>query len=350
MIIRLRAAFGGAASAEAAEAAVGRGMADLLAALDNVIDDDAALRRVWAGPAVSTARAAGQAASRRRLAPFFAGGAAAALAAGAVVAMAILLPGAGPADAKGPAVTTAYVVKRITSALSAADPGEIAQMTVTTRSTGAPGTRSVTTTGEVWSYGDRWRSVTYSAAGYPRYDEGFSTAATYTVVNYRARTWARRPGLGRPAKLAPGTRGCGPVVASLPLLLQPGLPGSGLAAGWQPATVARALHAAISCGSLAVAGRQRVDGVEALKLTSSQDSPISETIWVSPGTYLPVRVVVGPPFGMPGPWQTADISWLRPTAHNLAELTVPVPTGFRQVALAEAVRSISQRTRVWTKG
>lgn len=48
MIRWLRDAFGGGTKREAADAAVGRGMADVLAALDNVIDDDAALRRICA--------------------------------------------------------------------------------------------------------------------------------------------------------------------------------------------------------------------------------------------------------------------------------------------------------------
>jgi hypothetical protein len=49
MIRWLRDAFGGATKREAADAAVGRGMADVLAALDNVIDDDAALGRICDG-------------------------------------------------------------------------------------------------------------------------------------------------------------------------------------------------------------------------------------------------------------------------------------------------------------
>ena len=50
MIRWLRDAFGCGTKREAADAAVGRGMADVLAALDNVIDDDAALGRICAGP------------------------------------------------------------------------------------------------------------------------------------------------------------------------------------------------------------------------------------------------------------------------------------------------------------
>lgn len=71
--------------------------------------------------------------------------------------------------------------------------------------------------------------------------------------------------------------------------------------------------------------RQRVDGIKAIKLTSRKNSLISETIWVSPGTYLPVRVVVRPALGGTGLKQTADITWLPPTAQNLAKLTVPIP-------------------------
>ncbi len=44
--------------------------------------------------------------------------------------------------------------------------------------------------------------------------------------------------------------------------------------------------------------------------------------------------------GTPALRQTADITWLPPTAQNLAKLTVPIPAGFRQVPLIKAVRPI----------
>jgi hypothetical protein len=370
MIRRLRDVFGGGASTQAADAAVGRGMADVLAALDNVIDDDAALRRIYArpdenvpstalgrgaaggacartgapGPTVTAARASGPAASRRRPALLLAAAVAAVLTAGAVAVAAIGLPGAGRGSTKRPAVNAAYVVKRVDSALDAADPAAIAQMTVTTSSATTSGGTTATATTEEWSYGDRWRAVTYSAAGHLLYDQGFSTASVYTVVSYLARTWAHRRGLGRPAKLAPSPRGCESVVTALPLLFAPGLPSGGSSASSLPTTVARDLRAAISCGTLAVAGRQRVDGIEATELTSSPDSPISETIWVSPGTYLPVRVVIRPIPGQPGLRQTADITWLPSAMQNLAKLTVPIPAGFRQVPFAQAVTPLMQHT------
>ena len=77
---------------------------------------------------------------RRRLA-LRSAAAAAALAAGAVALVAVVVPGARHDGTGGPAVSTAYVVKQVNSALSAAEPGEIAHMTVTTVSAMLPGGR-----------------------------------------------------------------------------------------------------------------------------------------------------------------------------------------------------------------
>jgi hypothetical protein len=300
-------------------------------------------------PAGLTRRIARQ--RRRRLA-LRSTAAVAALTASAVALVAVALPGARDNGAGGSAVLAAYVVKRVDSALSATTPVAIAQMTVTTRSA-LPGGTTVTTTSEEWSYGDQWRSVTNSPSGHPVYDQGFNAASVYTLVSYPARAWARQPGLGHPAAQAFDPRSCQPLVAALPLLFQPGLPGIpllfqpglpgiGFSASSPPGTVARDLRTAVSCGTLAVAGRQRVDGIEAIELTSRPGSLISETIWVNPSTYLPVRVAVSAP-GSPLPAETANITWLPPTAQNLAKLTVPIPAGFRQVPLAEAETPILQQ-------
>jgi hypothetical protein len=322
---------------EAGAAAVGK-MLDLPAGKEALLAGSGLVREGTAdlrAPEGMTRRVARQ--RRRRLALSSVAGLAAALTAGAVALATIGVPGAGHNGTARSAITAAYVVKYVDSALSAAEPGQIAQMTVTT--TGSPAILGGTTTAEEWSYGDQWRSVRYSSAAHPVYDEGFSTSSVFTLVNYPARTWARQTGLGRPAALAPqlpGPRGCEQVVAALPWLFLRGLPAPGFSASSLPSTVASALRAAVSCGTLALAGRHRVDGIEALELTSRPHSLISETIWVSPDTYLPVRVVVRPFPGQPVFQQTADITWLKPTAQNLARLTVPIPAGFHQVPLAEA--------------
>ena len=281
---------------------------------------------------------------RRRLALCSVTGAAAALTAGAVALAVVVVP----SQQRTGIELTADVVKRVSSALTAADPGDIAQMSVTTSSASPYGGKTTTTTAEEWSYGDEWRSVTYSSPGHPLYDEGYTGSAgssVYTLVNYSTRSWTKRPGLGRPAaaipfSTLPTSRGCRPAIGAFPLLFKFGLPGMGLPASSLPSTVARSLRTAVSCGTLTVAGRQTVDGVEAIKLTSRAGSPISETIWVSPSTYLPVRVVVrsasgtAGAAGAPAVQQTADITWLPPTAQNLAKLTVPIPAGFRKVSLS----------------
>jgi hypothetical protein len=276
---------------------------------------------------------------RRRLVLRSVAGAAAALAAAAVALAAAGVPGTHWGGTEGPALDAAYVVKRIDSALGAAEPGDVARMTVTTRAVPVSGGTTTTTTAEEWSHGGQWRLVTYSPAGHLVYDEG-ATSSFYTLVSYPTRTWARQPEPGGKATPIPGSRGCVPAFAFAPPPSLPGLPGGGFAASSRPSTVATALRAAVLCGTLAVAGRQRVDGIEAIELTSRPDSQVPVTIWVDPGKYLPVRVAVRPAAGQSGPWQTADITWLPPTAQNLARLAVPVPAGFRQVPLTQLVRPV----------
>jgi hypothetical protein len=277
----------------------------------------ATFERIIISHSAKQARATGRSLRRRRrLALRSAAAVTAALAAGAVALAVVVVPGARHGGTGGPVVDAAYVVERVDSALSAAGAAEIAQITVTTRGALRPGG---TTSAEEWSYGGQWRSVTYSPAGHLVYDEGFSSSSVYTLVSYLTQTWARGPGPGRPAALAPDQRGC-----ESPL----------------PATVIGALRAAISCVTLTEAGRQRIDGIEAIELTSRPDSKISATAWVSPRTYLPVRIDIRPASGKSGPWQEADITWLPPTAQNLAnKLIVPIPRGFPRVPL-QAIRPV----------
>lgn len=257
------------------------------------------------------------------------------LAAGAAAVAVLVLPSVNGADRQ--AVDAAYVVKNVSNALSTAAPGTIAQMTITT--SGGP---NGTTTAEEWSNGQQWRSVTYTSSGQPVYDEGYSTTSGYTLVSYPTKTWAGETGLGRPyapaSALPPSVKhGCGQALGSFPVLFRLGLPSTSTSAGSLPTTVAEALRTAVSCGSLAVAGRQTVDGTETIKLTSRPGSLISETIWVDPSTYLPVRVTTNSALGYSPTRQTADFTWLPPTTQNQAKLTVPVPAGFRKVSLIEAV-------------
>jgi hypothetical protein len=78
----------------------------------------------------------------------------------------------------------------------------------------------------------------------------------------------------------------------------------------------------LRCGGLRMAGRQRVGGVQTVKLTGSDGT----TAWVNPVTYLPVRVITGGPEP-----QSYGFRWLAPTAASLAQLSARVPAGFRQI-------------------
>jgi hypothetical protein len=267
---------------------------------------------------------------RRRLVWRSAAGAAAALTAASVALVVV--------GSNGPPVY-ADVAHRVDRALTAAEPGEIAEITVITKSGAGLAGPAATTTTQEWSYGAEWRSVTSSPPGHPVYDEGSTSASVYTLVSYLKQMWAR---VSWPQKATPltGPHGCDVAVTALPLLFRFGLPGAGSFAGALPATVVGDLRASIACEKLLVAGRQRLDGIETIELTSRPDGAVAETIWVSPGTNLPVRMVVRSLSGREVVWQTADITWLRPTAANLAELTVPIPAGFRHIRLAGAVLPI----------
>jgi hypothetical protein len=254
-----------------------------------------------------------------------------ALAAVAVALAVAGVPGKSQNGSRGPTINTAYVVKRVDSALSAAESGDIAQVTITSVSANVPGGQATTVTVEEWSHGSQWRLVKYSSAGQPIRDEGVSSSSVYTVVNYRTRSWTRQPESGQPAEPQSGGDACHGVPVGLWLLFQVMLP-----AGPPPTSAASAVRAAISCGTLTAAGRQRVDGTEAIELTNRPDSPVPETIWVSPATYLPLRVVLGAGPGQPFVRQTADMTWLQPTTQNLAKLKVPIPAGFRHVSPGKA--------------
>jgi len=117
------------------------------------------------------------------------------------------------------------------------------------------------------------------------------------------------------ASLPAASGGTRPITCSPSIVLSGG-PGN----GW-PAFI----RSQLSCGEYRVAGRQWIDGIDAIKITGNESHL---TLWVSPATYLPVRLVAGPGTAQ----RQTDFSWLAPTPANLAALNVTVPAGFQQVA------------------
>jgi hypothetical protein len=156
-----------------------------------------------------------------------------------------------------------------------------------------------------WDYHGSQKYAAYGPGGQHVFDVGISVrngSATQTAVIYRDRTWwtATSP-VG-----AHGSSGC--TQGSIELSNGPGN-------GW-PAFI----RSQLSCGAYTVAGRQVVDGIDAIKITRSAGRL---TLFVDPATYLPIQLDVGP--------LRISFQWLPATPASLAQLKVPVPVGFQQV-------------------
>ena len=163
---------------------------------------------------------------RRRLALRSLTAGAAALAAGAA---ALALPWCQASTAPAQAVDAAYVVKYVSSALSAAEPGKIAQMTVTTSGPALPGQarRPPPRSGPTATSGARSptrrpgiRSTTRASAPRP----ATPWSATRQRPGPASADWAA----GAPfSGSQPSVKhGCGPALGAFPVLFRLGLPGT----------------------------------------------------------------------------------------------------------------------------
>jgi hypothetical protein len=249
--------------------------------------------------------------------------------------------GLGAAGGGGavPAETAAYVVSHVTGALNGS--GEIASMYT---QYALDGTASRNLDGPSWRYGDQSREVYLTQAGQPDIDWGTTQTSdgdVQLVVNYPARTWYRLVDRHATSSTEP------------PNLCD--------ASGGKELIVTRdfasdpqaQIEAGLRCGVLTLAGHQRIDGINALTLVAQVTSPrgtpfMTLTLWVDPSTYLPVEAELDTHGHMataasaqrasngdivPVTIQsiTVTFTWLPPTSASLAQLTPPIPAGFRQV-------------------
>lgn len=260
---------------------------------------------------------------RRRTALAVAATGTAAAVAGVTAGFALTAGSSGTATIE----TTAYVVNRVSGALAATDTIGYS----TSRISGLRGWPPVMTgRTDIWQFGGRSRDL-ITAAGQPATDimrraEGRSLVLT--IIDYQDRTWTSTT-IPPDQRLTPieGNSLCsGRASGSVQTLY--GEDGKS-AADWR-----HIIETGLKCGAFTVAGRQRVDGVDAIKLTGHKTIPDS-TIWVDPRSYLPVRLVShGQTAGNVAPTAitlTVDFRWLPPTRANLAKLTVPIPAGFQKV-------------------
>jgi hypothetical protein len=239
--------------------------------------------------------------------------------------LAILLPGS---PVTGPArIQTAAYVSRVERALSPSKqadlvgyartilpPGSAPEPTANGLEAGRKSGASSPSSARIlvqWSYGGTSLVSAFTATGQRVFDAKLATAPgggpEITAVMYREATWWRAVSK---ASAGSAPHGCGPGLKIGP-------------AGW-PA----AIRFELKCGLTSTDGRQRVDGIDAIKLTGQKGLLV--TLWVDPRTYLPVRVVSGVSAAA-GPLTRTDFRWLRPTPANLAHLNLQIPPGFRQV-------------------
>ncbi|HTS96467.1 MAG TPA: hypothetical protein VMI33_07585 [Streptosporangiaceae bacterium] len=277
------------------------------------------------------ARARGRWPGRPGPLPLAAGAAVAAAVAGLLV---VLLPGPPAIRPGGPIRTTAYVT-RVEHALTSSRAGNLVGYARTVLPPGSriqlqrgnmssgPGVSSplavaVTVT---WSYHDTSTTIGFAPGGQRVFAAEISpvpggTGSQEVAVFYGDETWWRA------TTPAPGGPGPAPTCGH-GIQIGPG--------GWRAF-----IRFQLRCGNFraigrqragaepgtVAPGRQRVDGVSTLKLSGANGT----VLWVSPATYLPVRVIVG------GRQPTQiDFRWLSPTRANLAALSVTVPAGFRPV-------------------
>jgi len=282
-------------------------------------------------PAPSVARAAGQAArptdprpGRRRLT------ARAAAAAGAVaVLIAVAVAGAAGAFStrNGQQIQTDAFVARVRHALAAQPGGGLVGYSRTVEAPGtvlepepgnwkdlsgggrSPGPGLATAVMISWTYQSEATMTALNAAGQPVATEenaGGWPGTTTVAVDYRDRTWWRAATtLPRDARhRRPAQPRCSAPDATA------------ISGTWQSF-----IRQELSCGAFTEGGRQRVDGIDAIKLISN-----GEVLWIDPGTYLPVREAGA------GAGGVTDFRWYRATPASLAKLKLTVPAGFRRVA------------------
>lgn len=295
---RARAAISAARAAEEA-ARAGEGAARAEEAADRAA-------RPGYGPARSRERRAGQRAMqapRRRLLQAV-GGLAAAAAVGGLLAA--LLPANG-----GRQTATAALVAKVSNALSAVSAkGNLVSYARTVYSSGdtaVSGGSAVT-----WAYRSTLRITTFDASGRRVWVRIASLPKHGTwrqmTVDYSHATWSQGTLGPAPAKPAAAARGCRPAQPTSSAIINSG--------GW-PTLIGGAL----GCGALKMEGRQWVDGVDAIKLDSSDGGTV---MWINPATYLPVRAILT----SSGQRALTDFRWLSPTPADLGQLTVTIPPGF----------------------
>jgi hypothetical protein len=204
-----------------------------------------------------------------------------------------------------PAQTAAYIASHVSSAVATSD-----EISYTAISYGPPSTQPTVYN---WIYDTRFRLLAETASGQPDVDnwgQNFGHPGGYQIlVNYPTRSWARY-GAAQESTAVPSIscQAYGRFFVAL--------------SAWEPADLSSVIESGLRCGAFHVAGHQRVDGIDTIKLTGIYDGSPLFTLWVDASTYLPVQLT--------GHKEEVQFRWLPPTQANLAQLTGTIPPGFHR--------------------
>jgi hypothetical protein len=250
-----------------------------------------------------------------------------ALAAGAAVVL-TALPSASHPAAPGPALATAFVVHRVEDAFANDDQVMRETMSLDAPSSGKAaffdGQQSYQSV--TWAYQGHTSTETFGAHGQLQatIGTGIVNGKLQAVqVDYIRHQW----------ELIPGNSFGAPVNActNAGFLDAPNSPGT----NW-PLLIVRTL----ACGGYKMVGYANINGAETVKIagsrvigTGSAEGTNTVTLFVSPSTYLPVRITlsIAAP-GVHGSLTSFGIQWLRPTRADRARASVIVPCGYRQIS------------------
>jgi hypothetical protein len=281
--------------------------------------------------------------SRRRRTARYATAVAAAAAVTAVVVAAAAGGLAGPADSARtrpatapvgprPALTTAYVVLRVEDAL-ANDDRVMRQTTSVAPSSGGSAffDGQLTYESVTWAYQGRNSTDLFGARG--RLQGIFGTGIVNgklqgVQVDYIRHEWELIPGMLSGAPVNACT-----LAGFLEATDSPGT-------NW-PSLIGQTL----ACGGYKIAGYAETDRTETIKITGSRmlvvptgpestdQITVTDTLFISPSTYLPLRITQSAVTrGQRSSPTSADIQWLRPTAANRARASITVPCGYQQIS------------------
>jgi hypothetical protein len=226
------------------------------------------------------------------------------------------------------AQSTAYIVRHVANAITAAADNGLIMYTRGSSSPAVPGIGPAYN----WAYGNTTRTKLTTADGRAQEDVQVTTTtpgtARYTFADYQRKVWLAGTGHTTPV---PAQTSCPTDLFAI-----------------RPAKIPSAIQQMLTCGDLAYAGKQRVDRVLSIKIVG-RGVLTGITIWVNPATYLPVRMGLWFTNLGSASYSVTDYQWLPPTKANLGQLDVAIPPGFTKLTPIPCTR-LGEHTMGWYNG